>query len=374
LVSAIAIFISVLSRVSYKINPDSAIGRLFIWKISAQMITDHPTFGIGYGRYGVEYLTYQAQFFDCPEHAQYYDWADNLKGAKNEYIQLMAETGILRGVIALLILIAIYAICLKMMKITAGNIMDNWKILMVMISMNVILFHGLVDNPFYDVSTALIFWFDIGIISLAAKEKGILLLTHNSRRRSIEFRHHFILRFVGVGLLLYNSFHVLQKGQGYIHWQHGQNLVAIGQWGQGIAEYEQARMAFSNDGELQFHLGATYAYTKQPQNAAPLLEASCQRFNDKNLYIVKGYALIQLNHYQEAENSFQTALQMYPKLLLPRLWLAELYQQQERSGEAIAELHQILVIQPKIVTEESERIKSEASAKLSRLENMKRFQ
>ena len=368
LVTAITIFISVFSWISYKINSDSALGRLFIWKISAQMIADHPAFGIGYGRYGVEYLNYQAKFFDQPEHAKFYDWADNLKGAKNEYIQIIAETGIIGGAITLFVLIVIYAICLKMMKITAGNKKDNWQILVVMISMSVILFHGLVDNPLYDVSTALILWFDVGIISLLAKEKRMSLLTNCGRWRSIEFRHHFILRLVGVGFLLYNSFQVFQKGQGYIDWQHGQDLVASGHWERGIAEYEQARTAFPNDGELKFHLGSAYTYIIQPEKGLPLIHASQQKFNDKNLYIVQGYALIQLNRFAEAETSFRKALRMYPKLLLPRLWLAELYHQQGRAREALSELHRILDITPKINTDEVKRIKLDARRKLSVLE------
>ncbi len=370
LVTAIAIFISVFSWVSYKINPDSALGRLFTWKISAQIIAEHPAFGIGYGRYGVEYLNYQAQFFDRPEHAKYYDWADNLKGAKNEYIQVFAETGIIGGAIALFILIVICVICSKILKITAGNKKDNWQILMMIISMSVILFHALVDNPFYDVSTALIFWFDVGIISLLAKEKRISLLTNCGCWRSIEFRHHFILRLVGIGLLLYNSFQVFQKGQSYIDWQHGQDMVASGHWELGIAEYEQARKAFTNDGELQFHLGAAYTYINQPEQGLQLIQSSQRKFNDKNIYIVKGYALIQLNRYAEADTNFRKALRMYPKLLLPRLWLAELYHQQGRTSDAVAELHQILTIQPKIVTEETENIKLKARTKLFQLENM----
>lgn len=368
LVSAIAIFISVFSWVSYKINPDSALGRLFIWKISAQMIADHQAFGIGFGRYGVEYLTYQAQFFDRPEHAKYYDWADNLKGAKNEYIQVMAETGIIGGAFALFILSVIYAIFSKMMKITVSNKTDNWQILMVMISMSVILFHGLVDNPLYDVATALILWFDVGIISLMAKARSVLILTHNSLAQSIEFNHHFIVRLVGIALLIYNSFDVLQKVQGYIHWQHGQNLVACSQSERGIAEYEQARKAFTNDSELQFHLGAAYTYINQPEQGLPLIQTSQRKFNDKNIYIVQGYALIQLNRFAEAETSFRKALRMYPKLLLPRLWLAELYHQQGRTRDAVAELYRILDMTPKINTDEVKRIKLDARRKLSALE------
>ena len=368
LVSAIAIFLSVFSWVSYQINPDSALGRLFIWKISAQMVAEHPAFGIGYGRYGVEYLNYQALFFDRPEHAKYYDWADNLKGAKNEYIQIFAETGIIGGAIALFILIVIYTIFSKMMKITVGNKTDNWQILMMMISMSIVLFHALVDNPFYDVSTALILWFDVGIISLLAKEKRISLVTNCGCWGSIEFRHHFILRLVGVGLLLYNSFQVFQKGQGYIDWQHGQDMVASGHWERGIAEYEQARKAFTNDGELQFHLGAAYTYINQPEQGLPLIQASQRKFNDKNIYIVQGYALIQLNRSVEADTSFRKALRMYPKLLLPRLWLAELYHRQGRASDAVAELHQILDITPKINTDEVKRIKLDARRKLSVLE------
>lgn len=358
---------------AYLINPGSAIGRLFVWKISLNMIADHPMLGLGYGRYGTEYLNYQARFFDSPQNAKYFDWADNLKGAKNEYLQIAAETGIIGVILFLALLSILFYASFRMLQHVQNNNKEKWSQFALISSVSIILFHSLVDNPFYDVSTTLIFWFVLGLISLKAKEAGILTLTrndHTPKKTRFSFSHNWGLRLLGLILLIYNSIVVIEKAKGYVRWQNGQSLAARGNWQAGVREYEKALKVFPNDGELQFHLGAAYAYCKQPERALELLELAHRRFNDKNLYIAKGYALIQLGRFAEAESSFRASLRMYPKLLLPRLWLAELYRKQDRTEDSLVELREILEIQPKVVTEETRSIKQDAKRKLLEIQGM----
>ncbi|MGP8330348.1 MAG: O-antigen ligase family protein [Methanosarcinaceae archaeon] len=375
LISSITISMLFFSWVSYKINPDSAIGRIFIWKISAKMIADHPVTGMGYGRYGVEFLNYQAQFFDEPENAKYFDRADNLKGAKNEYFQIIAETGIVGFSLFLLIIVLFYYFGYKVVKSSKNNTKEYWSIMAVMASQSVILIHALVDNPFYDVATTIVFWFNLGMISLKAKEMNLSTIKTNKLHLhlpefQISFSHNSALRLFILAFLIYNIYQIVNKAKAYNHWQNAQNLVACGNWNQCIEQYEKVLKVFPDDGELQFHLGSAYSYTKQPEKALPLLKSSQQKFNDKNIYIVQGYTLIQMGDYLAAENSFRTALRMYPKLLLPRLWLAELYRQQRRLEDAKSELNQILEIQSKIITDEIRKIKLEARKKLNKFNSM----
>lgn len=233
-------------------------------------------------------------------------------------------------------------------------------------STTVILIHALVDNPFYDPATRLVFWFNLGIMSSRIKDR-MISNSKNKSTRTISFRNSIFHRLSGLLLLLFCIFNISKKVSGYIYWQAGQNQVAGGDWVGGIKKYEKALKVFPDNGELQFHLGSAYVYTKQAQKAIDLLNRAAKKFNDKNLYIVKGYALIQSGRFKEAEKCFHTVLRMYPELMLPRLWLAQLYLKTNREKYAINELNHILRINPKIMTDNIKKIKQDAYHKLNQL-------
>ncbi len=356
----------------YQLNPDSATGRIFLWRISSDMIADHPFTGIGYGQYGTHYLDYQANFFDDPANAVYFDRAANIKQAHNEYIQVFAETGIMGFALFLFIFVLFYINVFKILRTIGNDNKEGGRILALTASMTVIAIHSIVDSPLHTLPINLIFYFALGFVSLKAKQveykgeipsgESINLPDNYSKRSGIRFsfNNRFVFPLIGLFLFSYNSYDVFQKLQGYIHWQNGQNQVAVGDWYKGIKEYEKANDILSNIGELKFHLGAAYAYTQQPEKALDYLKRSQDNFNDKNIYVTQGAALLQLERYEKAEESFKTALRMYPKLLLPRLWLAEMYIKLGEIQAAVIELTTIITIKPKVVTDEIRSIKKDA--------------
>ncbi len=355
-------FLTIFGWATYQINPESAIGRIFIWKITQNMIAADPIWGIGYGRYGVEYLNYQAKFFEDPVNERYFDLADNLKGAKNEYLQILVETGIGGFILFFILFFMFYHQSYKVVisiRHQNSNSEERLAIMTIVVSTTIILLHALVDNVFYAVPIMVLFWFNLAMVSVLAKKHDL-----HCSKFYISFSHHPIIQLAGLILLFFNIFVIWNKAKGYIYWQDGQNYVAAGLWEHGIKAYEKALRKFPRDGELQFHLGAAYAYTRKPEKALKLLKQATQRFNDKNLYIVLGYTYIQLKDFYQAEKSFNRALQMYPKLLLPRLWLAELYLNQGKKEAAIQKLNSIIKTKPKNYSEEIIRIKQEARQKL----------
>ena len=56
-------FMCILALFSYNMKKDSANGRLFIWKVSSEMIIDSPFCGFGYGMFAKEYNIGQANYF-----------------------------------------------------------------------------------------------------------------------------------------------------------------------------------------------------------------------------------------------------------------------------------------------------------------------
>ncbi|MCH8495786.1 MAG: O-antigen ligase family protein [Balneolales bacterium] len=50
-VPLILILLTIFSIALYQLKPDSVNGRLLIWKVTSDMITDHPLTGVGVGQF-----------------------------------------------------------------------------------------------------------------------------------------------------------------------------------------------------------------------------------------------------------------------------------------------------------------------------------
>ena len=78
----------------YLLKPVSATGRMYIWKISAQMLADNPLFGIGTDRFPSQYMYRQAAYFaDCPN-APFAQIADETNVPFCEPLKIAIEQGV----------------------------------------------------------------------------------------------------------------------------------------------------------------------------------------------------------------------------------------------------------------------------------------
>jgi tetratricopeptide (TPR) repeat protein len=348
----------------YNINPDSATGRLFVWRIAWNMFASHPVFGIGFQRYPVEYLNYQADFFDNAKSPALFSHAANMKQADNEYFQILAENGIVGLLYIIPFLIILYHLWFLWQKNNDSKSDEYILTKALGISMTAIFLHSFVDNPLRNIAIQIIFLFFIGMISQGIK------ITGNPTTMIISFRKWILLRIAAVVFLGFTIFDVFLKGSAYINWQQGQAYFKAGYYEKSIEKYCQAQRKLPDNGELLFHLGSAYAYSNQPEQALPFLRRSKSTFNDKNIYIAEGLCYYRLKDYKRAKQSLFTALRMYPNLLLPRLWLAEIYLHTGRNAEALNKLREIIEIQPKEFSREVTVIKRDAEMLLNRvLEN-----
>lgn len=95
---------------AYSLKPDSARGRLFMWKITCHAIADRPLLGYGTGNFAAAYGDAQEAYFATGD---YEPWEEHVAGspeyAFNEYFQLAVEY----GVPLTLCLFAIIGVCLS---------------------------------------------------------------------------------------------------------------------------------------------------------------------------------------------------------------------------------------------------------------------
>lgn len=91
-----AIAISLLFTIcTFFVKTDSSHGRLLVYKISLKMLKDYFWTGIGQGRFGSFYLSYQYDYFsETGYNLKELLLADNTQHAFNDYLQFCIECGI----------------------------------------------------------------------------------------------------------------------------------------------------------------------------------------------------------------------------------------------------------------------------------------
>ena len=118
LVVLTCLFMAVL----YGYKKDSADGRLLIWRVSAEMISDAPWTGHGIGTFGREYMHYQAHYFREHPHSEYTELADNIAYPYNELLRIGVEQGIVGMAFVLGIIFAVlrYVPCRGYSRVYVG--------------------------------------------------------------------------------------------------------------------------------------------------------------------------------------------------------------------------------------------------------------
>ena len=204
-----------------------------IWRITGQMIRHRSFAGVGYGYYGREYLHEQADFLSRPENAGYADRADNLKGAKNEYLQTWAELGLPGGILVLFVLLMF--LCRIIAFWHFSNIDQESQSLCRLLgtSIIVILLQALIDNPFYVPSTMLLFSFNLAMISRMEKLTFVTAGTAKHLRiKWFQKEHQFFFPLpvkIILGILpAAVGLHVIYQAEGYINWKKGRIWLPAG--------------------------------------------------------------------------------------------------------------------------------------------------
>lgn len=123
-------------------NPYSATsGRVLIWRATLNIIGTHPLRGVGLGRFGYNYLLYQAGVLKADEYPL------NAKRAHNEYLQIWAEMGTPAFLFFLLFLMNLYRRIWNLIGKPFG--VNKLKIIALSCGITGGLIHALFSFPFH---------------------------------------------------------------------------------------------------------------------------------------------------------------------------------------------------------------------------------
>ena len=334
----------------YHFKKGSSDGRLFIWKVSTEIIKDNPVFGVGFDRFKGHYMNYQADYFLKYGETKDALVADNTYYAFNEFVQVITENGIVGFI---LIIFVIYYI-VKTTALKENNYL-NTIIKISLLSIGVFAFFS---YPMEILPIKLIL---VVLLASIAKldQNQIKLLQSFKTNSSIRLA---LKTLVGVGILItiFFSFkHVNKLKTSFKNWELALNSYQYGDYESAIQKYEEAYPEFDKNGEFLMNYGKALSIYKQDEKAIQILERAKTYLNTTIIETALGDAYKNQKRYKEAEIAYEHAANMIPIRFYPLYLLAKLYEENNETEKAFDMANTILDKDVKIPSTAIQEIQAE---------------
>lgn len=292
----------------YLLKPDSANGRIFIWKITFNMIKDNPIFGIGFDRFRVEYGNYQEEYFaENSNNDSENILAGNVNHADNDYLQIWSELGIIG-------LILFFTIIFFVLKTKNRN--NNINLLSAKASFISILIFMFGADPMHTLPTEINFFFLLGIIS-----------SYDEEYLSFEIPK-FIIRPICIVLIISGVIliiNTIEKFYNYKKWQYAVNISIMGQYALANKNFKELYPDLKNDGQFLLNYGGMLSLKGEHKEAIELLNKSKNKYTDPNIYISLGNSYCALGDTLIAEKNYLYAYYLIPNRIYPLYLLTKMY-------------------------------------------------
>ncbi|MCD6574833.1 O-antigen ligase family protein [Candidatus Aerophobetes bacterium] len=160
--------------------------RFMIWQISLLMAKDHPIIGQGIGTYKYHYLWYQGKYFENPKNKDKVNLAVWAREAHNEYVQILAETGIVGLFCWLWLLFTFFRGRYRTFKEERGKDSLFFPRLGLTMGALVILVHATVSFPLHIIPNGILLFLLMGLAALSPKPGSTTLEKNSGRQKILE--------------------------------------------------------------------------------------------------------------------------------------------------------------------------------------------
>lgn len=322
----------------YYFKKGSSDGRLFIWKVTTEIIKDNPFFGVGFDRFKAHYMNYQAHYFSEHGETQEALVADNTYYAFNEFIQFITEQGVFGFIILTLILYYI-------IKTSARK--ENQELSVILkISLLSIGVFAFFSYPMEILPIKLIML--VSLAGLALLDQSKIKLSHFKISSPIEIA----LKTSVIGsILLITVFcfnYVNRLDASFKNWKFAQSSYQYGDYESAIEEYEDAYPELKNNGEFLMNYGKALSVYKQNRKAVEILEQAKTHLNTTIIETALGDTYKNIKQYKEAETAYKHAANMIPSRFYPFYLIAKLYDESGQKEKAVVMAKNILEKEIKI--------------------------
>lgn len=328
-----------------------AAERQLHWKTGLELFRDTPVFGRGYGTYKVYSLERMAP-------AWYLDLGDRTQTmlvpgyAHNEYIAVLAETGVIGGALFLALVVTVYVSALRVALREKDR---DWGRLGVGVAVGVtaFLFQNVFGVTFRQPGTVTFFWLALGLLGVAAARTPGAEGEGAPRVRQVAFRRASAPALVAVsgglavvvlalgwasvkpvmaGMLLKQAERAAKAGQFKTAARLGDESIRYDPYSP-VARYILA-YAYGRLGEYDKALEAN-------ERALALLPGNA------GVYYNLGVTYKKMGQLKEAEGSFRRAIELMPTSTQQQAAMAEVLLHQGRVKEAAPYAQEALRLSPR---------------------------
>ncbi len=328
--------INIIKRIkdSFK-NEFNVQQRLHVWTISLEMFNNNKLLGNGTGSFGRDYLEYQRKYFTRKNDRSILQYGGNARESHNEYIQILAENGIIGFLLFMMILFYPVYIFFRNFKNENNNIL-----LICLISAYCgLMIHSLVSFPLQTPVSAAIFFIFGGLISGFNKDYS---------REEISFKPNNI--FI---MFLILPFFIISLISNII----SDSLTSMGQEHLKYQRIPQAEKKFINAlnfnpfrGDTHYLLGTAKLSLQKFDEAKKHLEYALNFVNDKGILNNLGFLYQRKEDFKNAEICFRKAYLYEPRNCETANNVAMISLKQNKIAEGIDYLNRAVTQNPYYIT------------------------
>lgn len=325
---AITVIIGVLcilllaSVLLFALKPDSARGRLFMWKITCHSIAEKPFLGHGIGNFAVAYGDAQEAYFAAGDYAP---WEERVAGspeyAFNEYLQVAVELGIPLA----FCLLAVVIVCLYV-----GIKKERYGICGAILSLMVFSFSSYpLQIPVFVVTS-------IALLVACVLENG-----------RWEWLGLAILSATIGGLRLKND---MRTEQACREWMNARVLYNSGAYKSTEKDYARLYPLLKDRATFLFEYGHGLHKQQKFEASNRILREALKRSSDPMILNILGKNSQQSGDYLAAEDWFIRSIHRLPGRIYPYYLLAKLYAEPGfRQPEKLEKMKRIVLMkEPKV--------------------------
>ncbi len=335
----------------YHFKKGSADGRLFIWKVTTEIIKDYPIAGVGFDRFKTHYMNYQADYFLKHGETSEALVADNTYYAFNEWLQFIVENGLMG-----FLLLAIGVYMLFKIKVRDKN---SYYFLITKSTFLSIGVFALFSYPMQILPIKLILLVLLALLgSLDIQKHTVFNIDKNTKSYAIWSLKTMVFVLGLAGLSIGVSY-TQTLDSGFKTWKSALNIYKYGDYEGAIDEYAKAYPILKKEGEFLMNYGKTLSMAKQNKRAIQILEKSKQHLNTTIIETALGDAYRGVKEYNKAETAYQYAGNMIPVRFYPLYLQAKLYEESDQKDKAITMAKVILNKEIKVPSTAIKEIKAE---------------
>ena len=343
----------------YELKAASANGRIFIWQLCLQLITEKPLFGHGYESFLSSLRYGQINYFVThPQDLKNGMLAANSAFAFNDFLQFMVEYGIVGGVL----LMSLFVLPFRKTKLKNKN---DKKILTIVRAFILALFVcGMFSYPLQNQSIVILLVIVLSIYSSLDQQIIFKLKWFSKLKYPIAIMSLFFCIFVG----RFNYKKIING----LKWKQAFILLQTNPQ-EGADIYDSIFDFMKHDRSFISNFGLSLYKTGEYQKLVDYYE-EYERYNpSSDILIMIGKSYEKLENYQIAEEKYRMASNLIPHLFIPRYQLFKLYQKKGEREKAFEEAKCMSEMKIKVYSEIVKNIKTEVNEYLFN-ENTKQSQ